>query len=52
MIPVSAGVRVWPVAGVTDMRQGFVGFALMVQEVLKHDPPEGKCLCSGASAGI
>jgi transposase len=38
MIPVPAGVRVWLATGTTDMRRGFDGLALMVQEVLKRDP--------------
>jgi transposase len=38
MIPVPAGTRVWLAAGFTDMRKGFDGLALRVQEVLKHDP--------------
>jgi transposase len=38
MIPIPAGTRVWLAAGVTDMRKGFDGLALRVQEVLKRDP--------------
>ncbi|HUH61669.1 MAG TPA: IS66 family insertion sequence element accessory protein TnpB [Terracidiphilus sp.] len=38
MIPVPAGVRVWLATGYTDMRRGFDGLALMVQEALKRDP--------------
>ncbi len=41
MIPVPAGVRVWLAAGHTDMRRGFPGLALLVQEKLKHDPHAG-----------
>jgi transposase len=41
MIPVPAGTRVWLAAGFTDMRKGFDGLALRVQEVLKHDPHSG-----------
>ena len=41
MISVPAGVRVWPAAGHTDMRRGFQGLALMVQETLKSDPHAG-----------
>ena len=41
MIPVPAGVRVWLASGQTDMRKGFGGLALLVQEVLKHDPHGG-----------
>jgi len=38
MIPVPSGVRVWLAAGHTDMRRGFDGLALQVQETLKRDP--------------
>lgn len=41
MIPVPAGVRVWLAAGCTDMRKGFDGLALLVQETLRHDPHSG-----------
>ena len=42
MIPVPAGVRVWLAAGYTDMRKGFDGLAMLVQETLKHDPHGGQ----------
>jgi transposase len=42
MIPVPAGVRVWLAAGHTDMRKGFDGLALLVQEKLKCDPHGGQ----------
>ena len=42
MIPFPAGVRVWLATGHTDMRRGFDGLALMVQEKLKHDPHSGQ----------
>ena len=32
MIPVPSGVRVWLATGHTDMRKGFDGLALLVQE--------------------
>ena len=38
MIPVPTGVRVWLGTGHTDMRKGFDGLALIVQETLKRDP--------------
>lgn len=41
MIPVPAGTRVWLAAGHTDMRRGFPGLALLVQETLKADPFAG-----------
>lgn len=41
MIPVASGVRVWLASGHTDMRKGFDGLAMRVQETLKHDPHGG-----------
>jgi transposase len=41
MIPVPAGVQVWLATGPTDMRKGFDGLALIVQETLKRDPHSG-----------
>src|SRR6516164_8937853 len=41
MIPVPSGVRVWLATGHTDMRRGFPGLALLVQETLKRDPHSG-----------
>jgi transposase len=42
MIPVPAGVRVWLAAGHTDMRKGFDGLAMLVQETLRADPHGGQ----------
>jgi transposase len=42
MIPVPVGVRVWLAAGHTDMRKGFDGLAMLVQETLKRDPHDGQ----------
>jgi transposase len=42
MIPVPASVRVWLAAGHTDMRKGFDGLAMLVQETLKRDPHDGQ----------
>jgi hypothetical protein len=36
MIPISSGARVWLVTGHTDMRKGFDGLALIVQETLRR----------------
>ena len=36
MIPVPSGARVWLAAGHTDMRKGFDGLALLVQERLER----------------
>ena len=41
MIALPSGVRVWLATGRTDMRKGFDGLALVVQEVLRHDPHGG-----------
>ena len=41
MIGFPAGVRVWLATGHTDMRKGFDGLALLVQEQLKRDPHGG-----------
>jgi transposase len=38
MIPIPTGARVWLVTGHTDMRKGFDGPALIVQETLKRAP--------------
>jgi transposase len=42
MIPVPSGVRVWLATGRTDMRKGFDGLALLVQETLSRDPHSGQ----------
>ena len=39
MIP--AGTRIWIVAGVTDLRRGFLGLSALVQTVLKESPFSG-----------
>jgi len=41
MIAVPAGVRIHLALGATDMRKGFDGLALLVQEVLRADPFSG-----------
>ena len=41
MIALPTGTRVWLATGRTDMRKGFDGLALVVQEVLRHDPHGG-----------
>jgi transposase len=40
MIP--AGTRIWIVAGVTDLRRGFIGLSAMVQTALKDNPFSGQ----------
>ena len=49
MIPIPSSVRVWLATGHTDMRKGFDGLALLVQERLQHDP-RAICSCSVAVA--
>jgi transposase len=41
MIPLPSGVRVWLMSGHTDMRKGFPGLTLLVQEVSKRNPFDG-----------
>ncbi len=41
MIAFASGVRVWLATGHTDMRKGFDGLSLLVQETLKRDPHMG-----------
>ena len=41
MMGLPTGVRIWLVAGVTDMRKGMQGLALLVQEGLGRDPFAG-----------
>lgn len=41
MIPIPHGARVWLATGHTDMRKGFDGLALLVQETLRRDPHNG-----------
>ena len=41
MIPIPSGARVWLATGHTDMRKGFNGLALQVQELLRRDPHSG-----------
>jgi transposase len=42
MVAFPAGVRVWLATGHTDMRRGFDGLALLVQEQLKSNPHSGQ----------
>ena len=41
MIPIPPGVQVWLAGGHTDMRKGFDGLALLVQETLRRNPHKG-----------
>jgi len=50
MIGLASGTRMWLASGLADMRRGFDGLALLMQETLKRDPHRGICSCSVASA--
>ena len=53
MITVPAGVRIHLALGATDMRKGFDGLALLVQEVLHADPFSGHLfIFRGKRAGL
>jgi transposase len=41
MIAFPSGAQVWLATGHTDMRRGFDGLALLVQETLKRNPHNG-----------
>ncbi len=41
MIPLPSGTKIWLVAGITDMRNGFNGLAAKVRTTLKDDPMSG-----------
>ena len=41
MIPFPASTQIWIVAGVTDMRRGFMGLSAMVQTALQQNPLSG-----------
>jgi transposase len=41
MIPMPSNTQVWLATGHTDMRRGFDGLALLVQETLKRNPHNG-----------
>ena len=41
MIPLPSGTKIWLVAGITDMRNGFNGLAAKVQTALKDAPMSG-----------
>jgi hypothetical protein len=45
-----SGTPVWLAAGHTDMRKGFDGLALMIQEVRKRIRTAGICSCSVVGA--
>lgn len=53
MIALPSGVRVYLACGVTDMRKGMVGLAMLVQQVLVEDPFGGALFAfRGRCAGL
>ncbi|RWN96180.1 IS66 family insertion sequence element accessory protein TnpB [Mesorhizobium sp.] len=53
VVAISNGVKVWLATGYTDMRKGFPGLSLMVQETLKRDPHTGHLFCfRGRQGGL
>ena len=53
MIALSASARVYLACGVTDMRKGMVGLAMMVQQTLTEDPFGGAIFAfRGRRAGL
>ena len=51
MIGMPAGTRIWIVAGVTDLRRGFVGLSGVVQTALKENPFSGQVFIFRGSRG-
>ena len=51
MIALPMGSRVWIATGVTDMRKGMAGLALLVQVGLKRDPYAGDIFCFRGRSG-
>jgi transposase len=52
MIPLPPSTRIFLACGATDMRKGFDGLAVMVQQVLTLSPHSGALFAFGASAAI
>jgi transposase len=52
MIPLPTGTKIWLVAGITDMRNGFNGLAAKVQTALKDDRCPATSSSSGAAAAV
>jgi len=51
MIPVRSDVKVWISTGHTDMRNGMVGLAMLIQEGLSRDPHAGDLFIFRGRAG-
>ena len=53
MIALASGVRVYLACGITDMRRGMTGLAMMVQQGLAADPFDGAVFAfRGRRAGL
>jgi transposase len=53
MISLASGVRIYLACGVTDMRKGMVGLAMLVQQNLAEDPFSGAVFAfRGRRAGL
>ena len=52
MIPLPTGTKIWLVAGITDMRNGFNGLAAKVQTALKDERCPAMSSSSGAAAAV
>ena len=51
-IPIPSGTEVWLATSHTDMRKGFDGLALLVQETLKRDPHGGHLFVFRGRSGL
>ncbi len=58
MIPMPVGTQIWVACGATDMREGYDGLAMLVQEVLKkshmfvfRNGRIGSRFCGGTAPG-
>ena len=52
MIALASGLRVYLACGVTDMRKGMTGLAMLVQQALAEDPFGARCLPFAAAAPV
>lgn len=51
MIPLPASTRVYLACGATDMRKGFDGLAVLVQQVLEKSPHSGALFAVARRSG-
>jgi transposase len=53
MITLASGLRVYLACGITDMRKGMTGLAMLVQQTLAEDPFDGSVFAfRGRRAGL